>query len=71
MAMILAGTLLIAGMVFAGHSRPAYAKADYAQKTGKPCTTCHTPAPPNLNSVGKRYKAKGHKFWELGRTKPG
>jgi hypothetical protein len=57
-----AAALVIAGTVIASGSRPAYAKPEFAERTGKPCTTCHTPAPPKLNDVGKRFKAKGYKF---------
>jgi len=39
-------------------SQPAAANPAIAQKTGKPCTTCHT-APPALNDTGKAYKETG------------
>lgn len=61
---ILAGTaaaIVIAGTVITVAPRPAVAKQEFSQKTGKPCGTCHT-TPPKLNDVGKRYKAKGYKF---------
>jgi len=39
-------------------AQPAAANPAIAQKTGKPCTTCHT-APPALNDTGKAYKDTG------------
>ncbi|HYA07394.1 MAG TPA: hypothetical protein VEF90_16025 [Xanthobacteraceae bacterium] len=39
-------------------SQPAAANPAIAQKTGKPCNTCHT-APPALNDTGKAYKETG------------
>jgi hypothetical protein len=48
---------VVAGvMTFA--PRPASANAAIAQKTSKPCGTCHTKAP-ELNGTGKKYKATG------------
>jgi hypothetical protein len=45
--------MLAGAIMFA--PRPAAANPAIAQKTGKPCTTCHTAAPA-LNSYGKKYK---------------
>jgi glutaredoxin len=42
-------------------SRPAAAKPEFAQQTGKACPFCHT-APPALNDQGKAFKAKGNKL---------
>ena len=36
-------------------SGPSVASPAIAQKTGKPCTACHT-TPPALNAAGKKYK---------------
>jgi len=36
-------------------SQQSSATPAFAQKTGKPCTACHT-APPALNDYGKKYK---------------
>ncbi len=47
-AVLLAGAIMFAPPAAAAN--PAI-----AQKTGKPCTTCHTAAPA-LNSYGKKYK---------------
>jgi hypothetical protein len=50
------------GAVAAGVTtfNPSQAKANaaIAQKTSKPCGTCHTKAP-ELNGTGKKYKATG------------
>jgi hypothetical protein len=44
----LAGAVLVV-------SQPASATPAFAQKTGQPCTKCHT-SPPTLNDYGKKYK---------------
>jgi hypothetical protein len=51
-ALLLAGAMLV---IASGQSR---ATPTMAQKTGNPCTTCHT-TPPTLNAYGKKYKAGG------------
>jgi hypothetical protein len=64
MATLLAGaaaTALIVGMAIASGTGPASAKEEFAARTGKPCTYCHT-APPKLNDVGRRFKAKGFRL---------
>ena len=58
-AALLVALALIAAIVFT--PRPAAAKPEYAQATGKQCTFCHT-APPTLNGQGKAFQAKGHKL---------
>lgn len=50
-------TLVVAGALLLA-SRPVQATQAMAQKTGKPCTTCHT-AVPALNRAGEAYKATG------------
>jgi cytochrome c2 len=47
-ALMMAGALVMA-------PRAALANQAIAQKTGKPCTACHTAAPA-LNAYGKKYK---------------
>jgi hypothetical protein len=59
-AALIAVALIAATMVFA--PRPAAAKPEFAQATGKPCTFCHSPAPPTLGPPGKAFKAKGYKL---------
>jgi hypothetical protein len=58
--LILAGAavLLLAGAIGLA-PRSAQATPAIAQKTGQPCTQCHT-APPALNAYGKKYK-ESHK----------
>jgi len=47
-AVVVAGTIALA-------PQPAKANPAIAQKTGQPCTKCHT-APPKLNAYGENYK---------------
>jgi hypothetical protein len=47
-AMLSAGAVILA-------AGPVQATPAIAQKTGQPCTQCHT-APPALNAYGKKYK---------------
>ena len=60
-----AGTLAVASVIAVvtnvAASRPAEARPAFASQTGKPCTACHTAAPPTLNSYGKAFKAAGNK----------
>jgi len=53
-----ASALLLAGAMLVIASGQSMATPAIAQKTGKPCTTCHT-TPPALNDYGKKYKAGG------------
>jgi hypothetical protein len=60
MTAILAGAAgMMAAVVVAGAivlaPQPAKANPAIAQKTGQPCTKCHT-APPKLNAYGQNYK---------------
>jgi hypothetical protein len=50
----LAAAVLVAGAIVLA-PQPAKATPAFAQKTGQPCTKCHT-APPKLNAYGKNYK---------------
>ena len=50
--------LLLAGAMLAMTAGQSVASPAIAQKTGKPCATCHT-APPALNATGKKYKETG------------
>jgi hypothetical protein len=56
----LAAITLVAGLTF--EARDANASMKFTQQTGKPCTYCHTGAPPALNDAGKRFKANGNKL---------
>jgi hypothetical protein len=47
-AVVVAGAIILA-------PQPAMANPSIAQKTGQPCTKCHT-APPALNAYGQNYK---------------
>lgn len=47
-AVVVAGAIILA-------PQPATANPSIAQKTGQPCTKCHT-APPALNAYGQNYK---------------
>jgi hypothetical protein len=58
-SLALAGAMALAVTIAA--SRPADARPAFASQTGKPCTACHTAAPPTLNSYGKAFKAAGNK----------
>jgi hypothetical protein len=50
----MAAVIVLAGAItFA--PRPAMANVSIGQKTGQPCTKCHT-KPPALNAYGKKYK---------------
>ena len=51
----MAAAINIAGRRNLVTPRPAAATPAFAQKTGQPCTKCHT-APPVLNDYGKKYK---------------
>ena len=57
-AAAMTSALLLAGAVIVITSGQSFANPAIAQKTGKPCATCHT-APPALNDTGKKYKATG------------
>jgi len=46
---------LVAGVIIVA-PQPVMATPAIAQKTGHPCTTCHT-TPPKLNAYGRKYKA--------------
>jgi hypothetical protein len=48
--------ILIAAAMIIVTSRQTVATPDISKKTGKPCTACHSPAPPTLNDYGRRYK---------------
>jgi hypothetical protein len=50
----MAAIVVVAGAI-ALSPRPAMANVGIAQKTGQPCTKCHT-KPPALNAYGKKYK---------------
>jgi hypothetical protein len=50
----MAAAILLAGAIVVT-PRQASATPAFAQKTGQPCTKCHT-APPVLNDYGKKYK---------------
>ena len=50
-----AAVLFVAGTMLVATSQQSSATPAFAQKTGKPCTACHT-APPALNDYGKKYK---------------
>jgi hypothetical protein len=55
----LTSALLLAAAMLVVSPREAAANPAMAQKTGQPCGKCHTAKPPELNSYGKSYKAKG------------
>jgi len=59
-AALIAVAVIAATMVSA--PRPAAAKPEFAQQTGKPCAFCHSPGPPTLNDQGKSFQSKGHKL---------
>ena len=50
-----AATLSIAIAMIMLVSGQTMATPAFAQKTGQPCTKCHT-APPTLNDYGKKFK---------------
>ena len=50
----MAAAVVVAG-AFVVAPRTAMANPAIAQKTGQPCTKCHTAAP-TLNAYGKKYK---------------
>jgi hypothetical protein len=47
--------ILITGALIVVGSRTTRANTEIAQKTGQPCTQCHT-TPPELNDYGKKYQ---------------
>jgi mono/diheme cytochrome c family protein len=51
----IAAAILVAAGIIAGAAQPASANPAIAQKTGQPCSKCHTAAPA-LNAYGKKYK---------------
>jgi hypothetical protein len=50
-----AAVIVVAGGMLVATSSQSMATPAFAQKTGKPCTACHT-TPPTLNDAGKKYK---------------
>ena len=57
----LASALLLAAATLVMSPREAVANPTFAQQTGQPCGKCHTAKPPELNSYGKSFKARGNK----------
>lgn len=51
-----AAAILIAGLAFTVAPQGAQASPAITQKTGEPCTKCHT-KPPALTAYGQKYKS--------------
>ena len=51
----LAMVSLITAAIIMAASLPTKANTEIAQKTGQPCSQCHTTAP-ELNDYGKKYQ---------------